>query len=215
MASAGQIQVLLADDHPIVCKGIEFLITRQDDMRLIAIVGSGEEAYAAYRENLPDVIVIDANMPGSGGMEAVRRVKAWDSGSRIIVFTMYTTDAILAQAVAARVSGFVFKGSPPDTLLTAIRQVAAGESFFDPQIRLQLSELSASAGKSRLTALSPREIDILRLVVDDLNAAQIAELLSLSNKTVSNHVTRIKRKLNVRSTAAIARIAIRHGLIEA
>jgi two-component system, NarL family, invasion response regulator UvrY len=209
------IRVLLADDHPVLCAGLRSLISDQEDLSLVGLATTGEEAYELYRQLLPDVVVMDLNMPGIGGMESIRRIRSRDPLARIIVLSAHDSEVLVRQAVDAGIMGFITKSNDAATMFAAIRRVSDGQVYFSTDLLGRLTQIGKSPGGTPLDVLSPRELDIFKMVAEGQSVADISKTLSLSPKTVSNHLTRIKRKMDVSSNATLTRIAIRYGVIEA
>ena len=213
-AEATTIRVLLVDDHPVVCAGVRALLECEPDIKVIGEAGTGEEAYTLYREQQPDVVLMDLSMPGFGGLEAIRRMAGRDEKARILVFSIHESEVMLARALEAGAMGFVTKGSSPELLPIAVRRVAAGHRTFSPDLACRRTRAHAKNGRTVLDDLSAREFEVFCLLARGYAVNETAELLSLSPKTVSNHLTNIKRKLQPSGGANLTLIAIQHGIIE-
>jgi DNA-binding NarL/FixJ family response regulator len=211
----GNIRILLVDDHAVVREGYKTLLQEHADMEIIAEAGDGEAACLLYRQENPDLVIMDISLPGISGIEAVRRIVSRDENARIVIFSFHEDMIFVEQALQVGALGYITKNSEPDILIKAVRTISEGGIFLDPQIAQKLAYQKSRGVTSGLESLSPREFEITRLMAEGLGIHEIAEQLSLNYKTVANYNTQIKRKLNAGSVADITRLAIRHGLIEA
>lgn len=210
-----KIRILLVDDHAVVREGYKMLLQQYPGLEVIAEANSGETAYALYRQEKPDLVIMDISLPGISGIEAVRRIVSRDKNARIVIFSFHQDITFVEQALQAGALGYITKCSEPEILLQAVRAIADGEIFIDPPIAQQMAFNKSRGISSILESLSPREFEITRLIAEGLGIHEIAKKLSLNYKTVANYNTQIKSKLKVSSIADITRLAIRHGLIEA
>jgi len=208
-------RVMLADDHAIVREGYRSLLQKQDRLRVVAEASDGADAYRIYKEVKPDLVIMDVSMPGIGGVEAIRRIRQWDHSARILVFTMHQSAAYAIQAIKAGARGFVTKSEPPDTLLRAITEVMAGRIALSPDIAHQLAMKRVADEPSAVDALSPREFEILRMLLAEKSVNEIAETLHISVKTVANTRYLIRAKLGVASDIELVRLALRQRIIAA
>jgi DNA-binding NarL/FixJ family response regulator len=209
------IRVLLADDHPVVRTGYRRLLDQAGDVRVVAEAGDGESAYAAFIAQPPDVLVTDLSMPGGGGLELIRRVLARAPHARVLVFSMHDGALLVRRALEAGARGFLTKASSPDCLVVAIRALHAGQRYLGPDLSPALLEDHAPRHEAqRLTSLSAREFEVFRLLALGHSSAECAQVLCLSPKTIANHQSLIKEKLGVLTSAALAHLAIRHGVIQ-
>ena len=208
-------RVLLADDHAIVREGYRSLLHKQDRLRVVGEAGDGAEAYRVYKEVKPDLVIMDVSMPGIGGVEAIRRIRQWDHSARILVFTMHQSAAYALQAIKAGARGFITKSSPPDTLLRAIVEVMAGRIALSPDIDHELAIDRLADEPSAVDALSPREFEILRMLLAEKSVEDIAETLHISAKTAANTRYLIRAKLGVTSDIELVRLALRQRIIAA
>ena len=211
----GNIRILLVDDHAVVREGYKMLLQEHSDLEVIAEADNGETACLLYRQEKPDLVIMDISLPGISGIEAVRRIVSRDENARIVIFSFHEDMIFVEQALQVGALGYITKNSEPDILIQAVRTIAEGGIFLDPQIAQKLAYQKSRGVSSGLEALSPREFEITRLMAEGLGIHEIADQLSLNYKTVANYNTQIKRKLKVNSVADITRLAIRHGLIEA
>ena len=213
MTESGKIRVLLVDDHAVVRAGYRVLLKNCEDIEVVCEAESGERASRAFVESQPDVVVMDLSMPGMGGLEAIRRITARDDKARILVFSMHEDTVFVEQALQAGAQGYITKNSAPEVLIEAIRELASGKTHIDSDIVQSLAIQKSRGRNSPLSTLSTREFEIFCLLAEGLNTSEIAKRMSLSYKTVANYSTQIKSKLNVTTVAELARLAIRHNII--
>ncbi len=210
-----KIRVLMVDDHAVVRAGYQMLLRNSEDIEVVAEAENGEQACKCYIDIKPDIVVMDLSMPGIGGLEAIRRIVARDHDARILVFSMHEGTVFVEQALQAGARGYITKSSAPEILVDAIRKLAAGQLHLDSDIAQRLAHHKTRGKDTPFSSLSTREFEIFCLLAEGLNTSEIAKRLSLSYKTVANYSTQIKGKLNVSTVAEIARLAIRHKIIEA
>ena len=211
--SEKKIRILLVDDHAVVRAGYRMLLKNSEDIEVIAEADSGERACKAFADLKPDVVVMDLSMPGIGGLEAIRRIIARDANAKILVFSMHEDTVFVEQALQAGAQGYLTKSSAPEILVEAIKELAAGKSHIDSEIVQRLAIQKSRGKDSPFSGLSTREFEIFCLLAEGLNTSEIAKRLSLSYKTVANYSTQIKSKLNVSTIAELARLAIRHNIV--
>ncbi|MCB0881557.1 MAG: response regulator transcription factor [Thermoleophilia bacterium] len=207
----GRLGLLIADDHDIVREGLRRVIDLHPDMVVLGEAASGEEVLAFARRRRPDVVVMDARMPGMGGLQATRALVQRHPPVRVIVFTAHSEQELLWEALDAGADGFVLKNSDGDTLVGAIRRVVAGDPFVDP--RLAPDMLRQLAQPPRTKALSPRERQILQLLADGASNRDVSEELGLSLETVKTNVKHILAKLDAEHRTHAVAIGLRHSLI--
>lgn len=196
------IRVVLVDDHPLFRDGVVGLLRATPDTEVVGIGGSGTEAVALAAELRPDVLVLDLHMPGGGGVEATRRIRAADPDARILVLTMDDADARVVDAVRAGARGYLLKESEPEELLHAIAAVARGEAVFGSALAGRLAGWFAADRAAPFAGLTAREREVLALVARGLGNAAIAERLGLAPKTVRNLVSALLVKLQVTDRSA-------------
>ncbi len=210
---AANIRVLLVDDHAIVREGYRRLMEKQPGIEVVAEAENAAAGYQAYKASSPDVAVVDISMPGRGGIDLVRQLRQWDPDARVLIFSMHATAAYAQQAFRAGAKGYVTKSSPPDILVSAIRTVYAGR----PAICTENSQVVAASqlcdDVSAMKDLSPRQFEILRMILDARTTEEIATAFNLSPKTVANHHYEIKSKLGVRSDIELVYFCMRQGLL--
>ena len=209
------MRILLVDDHAVVRAGFKTLLENQGDITVIAEAESGESACRQFIEHAPDVVIMDLSMPGIGGIEAIRRIVSRQSDARVLVFSMHEDTLFVEQALQAGARGYIGKSSAPVVLVEAVRQIANGNIYIDPDIAQRLAFQKTKGSDSPFQALSTREFEIVCLLAEGLSVSAIAARLALSYKTVANYATQIKSKLEVETSAELPRLAIRHGLVRA
>ncbi len=203
------IRVLIADDHKIVRDGLKRILAAHEDMNVTAEAASGDEAFALVKKNDYDVVLVDMSMPGLSGMDLIKRLKIEKPKLRILVLSMHGEQQYAARALKAGASGYLNKDSAAEMLVGAIRKIAAGGVHIGDAAAASL----VSSDKAPHEALSDREFEVLRLLVQGFGPTEIGDKLHLSVKTVSTHKTRILEKLNVGSTAELVRYALDNKLI--
>jgi len=211
----GLIRILLSDDHEVVRAGYRRLLENTPDIEVIAEVESGEDAYSRYCELQPDVVVMDLTMPGMGGLEASRRILAYDNGAKILVFSVHENEVMLNRALDLGVLGYISKRSASQVMIEAVRQVASGEMYVGQEMMPYLLRRKTSPDGEKLSCLSPREFEVFCLLADGKSVNDIANLLNLSPKTVGHHATHVKNKLGISDITGLTRLAIRTGIINA
>ncbi|MET0314823.1 MAG: response regulator transcription factor [Hansschlegelia sp.] len=210
----GERSILLVDDHPVVRAGYRKLIEQQPGFCVAAEADTASSAYLAYRRSPTDIVIVDLSMPGSSGLEAIRRIKAFDRKARILVFTMHDGLSYALKAFEAGAAGYVTKSSPPEALISAMCVIAQGGKSVSDDIARQIAVERLSGRSSPINALAPREVEILQLIASGMTTDEIADALSLSQKTIQNYHSGIKAKLDVRTDANLVWVAIAAGLIE-
>ncbi|WP_038038140.1 response regulator [Thermorudis peleae] len=212
------IRVVLADDHPIVRAGLRALLESQPDMVVVGEAGTASEAVDLVRQTTPDVAVLDISMPG-GGLEALREIAALKLPTRVLILTVHAEERYLLPVLQAGGSGYVRKTSLHTDLLDAIRTVAAGEVFVDPdaaRMLLQgyLDQVKRGEVQDPAQLLSEREREVLRLTAAGYTAQEIAEQLYLSPKTVETYRHRVMQKLGFSRRSELVRFALQIGLLD-
>ena len=203
--------ILLVDDHAIVRSGIRRLLAGLPDIALKE-VATGEAALSELAGNDFDLLILDLNLPGLGGLELLRRILAAYSSLKVLVFSLHTEAVYAARAMEAGARGYISKNAAPEELLEAIETVLAGGTAIERDIAQELGTRGAEED-SYLRPLTQRDMEILRLLADGKSLAQIADALGVAYKTVANTLSRIKDKLGVSQTADLIRITIGQGLI--
>lgn len=212
---AGKLRILLVDDHAVVRAGYRLLLKQSERIEIVAEAETGEQACKLFTELNPDLALMDISLPGMGGLEAIRRIMRRDADAKVLVFSMYEDPVFVDQAVRAGARGYLTKNSAPELLLTAIEEIAAGGTYLDRDIAQRLAFQKARDETGPFSGLSTREFEIFCLLAEGLNAAEIAQRLSIGYKTAANYSARIKNKLQVRTAAELVRLAIRHNIVQA
>ncbi|MFI0740411.1 response regulator [Streptomyces sp. NPDC021100] len=212
-ASGRTIRVLLVDDHQVVRKGLRTFLEIQDDIEVVGEAGDGAEGVARAEELNPDVILMDVKMPGTDGIEALRRLRALESPARVLVVTSFTEQRTVIPALKAGAAGYVYKDVDPDALAGAIRSVHAGHVLLQSEVAGALLAQDDTGGtQGRGNALTEREREVLALIADGRSNREIARALVLSEKTVKTHVSNILMKLDLADRTQAALWAVRHGI---
>lgn len=214
------IRILLADDQTLIRAGFRALLDAEPDMEVVAEAGTGKEAVRLAARDKPDVILMDIRMPDDDGLTATRRILADPtlSGTRIIILTTFELDEYIAEAVRAGAAGFLVKDTEPAELIRAVRVVHDGDALLSPsvtrRIMAQMASQSRAAGKViPLEQVTEREREVLALVGEGLNNAEIAERLFITPLTAKTHVSRIMTKLMVRDRSQLVVLAYESGLV--
>lgn len=208
------INVMLVDDHGLVRSGIKRLLRDVSGIDVVAEAESGEQAIRQVRKEKPDVILMDISMPGIGGLEATRKISQALPGVKIIAVTIHDDDPFPARLLEAGASGYLTKGCDVQEIVSAIRSVHIGKQYISPEIahKLALSFVNERE-KSPLERLTPRETQVMLMVIRGETNKAISEKLCLSPKTTSTYRYRLFEKLGVENDVELTRFAIRHGLI--
>jgi DNA-binding NarL/FixJ family response regulator len=203
-----QIRILTVDDHPLLREGIAALVNAERDMKLVAEASNGQEAVERFRLHRPDVTLMDLQMPGLNGIESIIKIQSEFPNARIIVLTTYTGDVQVLRALKAGARGYILKGHVHRELLETIRAVHAGKKRIPPEVAAELADHAAE------DELSPREIEVLRLIASGNANKLIADQLSISEETVKSHVTNILSKLGANDRTHAVTIGLRRGIID-
>ena len=211
------IRVVLADDHHLFRDGLARILNSYPDIEVVASVGSGEEAVTAVAQDQPDVILLDVNMPGIGGVGATRQIRDADPEARILMLTVSEQESDLFAAIRSGARGYLLKDATSEQLHDAVQRVYAGEAIIAPTMAVKLfdkfAELPEAPKRSpKLDELTSRERQILHLLIQGLSNKEIGLELSLSPHTVKVHLHRILEKLDLHSRVEAAAWAVRHGL---
>jgi DNA-binding NarL/FixJ family response regulator len=217
------IRVLLADDQAMVRQGFGALLNAQEGMTVVGEAINGEEALRSCRDLRPDVVLMDVRMPVMDGLEATRRLMNPPGGvghrPRVLMLTTFDLDDYVYESLRAGASGFLLKDATAGDLVAAVRIVAAGESLLSPSVTRKLIEEFVRQPRrdrpqpDRLTGLTPREVDVVRMIARGLSNREIAEALVVAEQTVKTHVGRILTKLDLRDRAQVVVTAYESGLI--
>lgn len=207
------IGVLLIDDHAVGREGYRRLIEKHSGIAVVAEADGAASGYEAFKTTKPDVVVMDISMPGRGGIDLVRQIRQLDSSARILIFTMHASATYAQQAFRAGARGYVTKSSPPDVLVSAIRDVYVGRPALCAEINQIIATSRLCGDVTAIDQLSPREFEILRMILDAKSTNEIASAFNLSPKTVANYHSEIKSKLGVRSDIELVYLSMRQGLV--
>ena len=208
------IRILIADDHGVVAEGLKHLVEAQPDMEVVALAVDGREAVRQARDLQPDVVLMDLSMPELNGADATRAILDRDPKCRVIVLSMYSEREYVRRALKAGAVGYVVKRSAAKEVVDAIRAAHAGQRYLSPRVAdVVLDDYAGDGGDDLLAKLSQREREVLQLLAEGHTGAQIAERLSLSQKTVETYRARLVEKLGIRDVAGLVRFAIQRGIV--
>ncbi|GIG70099.1 response regulator [Phytomonospora endophytica] len=211
------VRVVVADDQEIVRAGFAALLGTQPDLAVVGTASDGEEAVRVCREARPDVVLMDVRMPVMDGIEATRLITAGDEAPRVLMLTTFDLDQHVYDALVAGASGFLLKDVTAERLFDAVRVVAAGEALLAPSVTRRLiaefARLRPRPTPPRLDALTPREVDVLKLIAAGLSNVEIAVRLVVGEETIKTHVSRILHKLGLRDRAQAVAVAYEAGLV--
>jgi DNA-binding NarL/FixJ family response regulator len=204
------IRLLIVDDHPIMRDGLRGVFSDDPDFEVVGEAGDGAEAIRLAQRSEVDVILMDLRMPGMGGVDAITRLRELGHPARVLILTTYDTDRDVLPAIRAGATGYLLKDAPRDELIRAVRAAHAGRSVLAPSVASALIDL---AGDRSPDALSPREIEVLRLVADGSTNQAAARQLLVSETTIKTHLLHIYTKLGVRDRASAVATAYKRGLL--
>ena len=217
MIKSARITVFLADDHTVVRDGLRFLLEAQSDIKVIGGAANGRDTVQQVAELYPDVVIVDIAMPDLNGIEATRQIRETCPSAQVVILSMHSTSEHVFHALQAGARGYLLKESAGIEVVTAVRAVHAGHRYLSQQISDQVigeyaRQREASEADSPLARLSPREREILQLVVEGKSSAEIGVILSLSPKTVETYRGRMTKKLGISDLPNLVKFAIQHGL---
>ncbi|MFI1863200.1 response regulator [Streptomyces jumonjinensis] len=209
------VRVLLVDDHQVVRRGLRTFLEVQGDIEVVGEAGDGAEGVARAEELKPDVVLMDVKMPGTDGIEALRKLRELANPAKVLIVTSFTEQRTVVPALRAGASGYVYKDIDPEALAGAIRSVHAGHVLLQPEVAVALlSQDVQSSSPGRSSTLTERETEVLGLIADGRSNREIARALVLSEKTVKTHVSNILMKLDLADRTQAALWAVRHGLTD-
>jgi two-component system invasion response regulator UvrY len=207
-----QVSVLLVDDHAVVREGYRRLLERHGDIAVIGEAGDAATAHSLFCSREPQIVVMDITLPGTSGIEAMRRMLVYKPEARVLIFSMHEDTIFARRALQAGAFGYVTKASAPTVLVEAIHAVAAGKRYLSPEIAQKLAMRDVVVDGAAADGLTAREFEVLRLLAQGQSIEQIAESMSLNAKTVANHQTAIKRKLGADTAIQLLKKAAQLGL---
>lgn len=212
-----KIKVLIADDHSMVRQGLKQILELEEDIEVIAQASNGEEAVKLARDYIPDIVLMDINMPGVSGLQAIKELKQEKSLFKVIVLTIHQDREYLFKTLQMGAEGYVLKDAEPSVLIEAIRNVNNGQSFIQPNMTRELvREFNRvtlhEKDRTEENSLTSREVEVLELIAEGMINKEIAKQLYISEKTVKNHVSNIFKKLNVSDRTQAAIYAFKHNL---
>ncbi|MET9110189.1 response regulator transcription factor [Streptomyces zhihengii] len=210
-----KIRVLLVDDHQVVRRGLRTFLEIQDDIEVVGEAADGDEGVARAEELKPHVVLMDVKMPGTDGIEALRRLRELANPAKVLIVTSFTEQRTVVPALRAGAAGYVYKDVDPEALAGAIRSVHAGHVLLQQEVAGALLSEDAHGGTGgRGPSLTEREREVLGLIADGRSNREIARALVLSEKTVKTHVSNILMKLDVADRTQAALWAVRHGMTD-
>lgn len=213
------VQILIADDHDLIRKGIRALLEKQPDFEIVAEAKDGEEAFTQTLAHKPDILILDINMPKSSGIEVLQRLAEISSQTEIIILSLYSDESLLKRAVINGAKGYVLKNSAAEDLIAAIRMVAQHRTFFSQELLPLINwdawmwEDQSTDWESNSQKLSAREIEICQYIARSYTNQSIAQVLGISVKTVEKHRANLMAKLGAHDIASLIKLAIRHGIV--
>jgi DNA-binding NarL/FixJ family response regulator len=213
------ITIFLVDDHSVVREGLRLLLEMQPDFTVVGDTSNGREAVHQISQQCPDIAILDVAMPDLNGIEALRQIRGICPATRVIMLSMHATSGYIIQALQAGASGYLLKAAAGSELIQAIRAIASGQQRYlsqkimDTVINTYLNQPEIAESQGPLARLSPREREILQLVVEGKSSAEIAEVLFLSPNTVDTYRSRLMQKLNINDVPGLVKFAIQQGLI--
>lgn len=213
--SAKRIKILVADDHPVVRKGLQSCLAKQERLKIVGEASDGDEALKKTRELAPDVVLMDISMPGMNGLAVTEVLRKESPAVKVLVLSVHNNRDYIFRIIQAGAHGFISKEAPPDELLRAIESVYSGEPFFSPEIaKAALNQLVTSGGKKDPFAqLTSREREVLVLIAEGQSNKEIATKLGIGVRTIETHRERIMRRLDIHSVAGLTKFAIANGMI--
>ena len=210
-------RVVLADDHTLVRSGIRRILEAHPGFEVVGEAADGVEALALVRETVPDVIVLDLNMPGSGGLDALPALKLAQPSLKVVVLSMHAGREYVSRAMKGGADAYLLKDSAVQDLVAAVEAVLVGRSYFSPSIQALMAELLRGDARepSRGTTLTDREREVLGWLARGLSSKEVAQRLDISVRTVETHRANLMQKLGVKSVALLIQVALREGIIDA
>ena len=211
-----KISVILAEDHALVRKGLRSLLESTGEFEVVGEAANGFDAVKLSKIHKPDLVLLDLSMPGLGGLNAIKQIKQGSEQSKILIITMHATQDYLMPAFKEGADGYLLKGADPEELFMACKAVLAGRAYISTEVSGQLIQSyisGAPAIQSALDALTPREVEVLKLVAEGHTNNQVADILCISPKTVDKHRSNLMKKLNLHNIRQLTDFARQRGLI--
>jgi len=212
------IKTLIVEDHLMVRAGLRALLEKAGGIDVIGEASNGQEAILLAQKLNPDVLVMDIRMPLMNGIQAAEKIRELKLPTRIVLLSMYSEEGLIQQALKSGAKGYVLKSSASEELIWAVQAAYRGETFLSEPVSSILSDKASQTHKGEaldpFDTLSPREKEILQLIAEEHTSGEIAEQLSISEKTVEKHRTHLMEKLSVRNLAGLARLAVKYGLVD-
>lgn len=209
------IRILVVDDHGVVRKGLVRIVADSSGIEVVGEAATGQEALELARSHAYDVVILDIAMPGRGGLDILRELKAENPALKVLVLSMYSEEQYAIRSLRDGASGYLTKGCPPEELIQAIQIVATGKRYITPSIADRLAAyVEDSSRQLPHETLSDREMQVLVLIGSGKQMSEIAEELNLSIKTVSTYRSRILIKMGMETNAQLIRYALQHGLVQ-
>jgi two-component system, NarL family, invasion response regulator UvrY len=204
-----RVSVLLVDDHAVVREGYRRLLERHGDITVIGEAGDAATAHSLFVSLAPQIVVMDITLPGTSGLEAMRRMLLYDAHARVLVFSMHEDTIFVKRALQSGAYGYVTKASAPNVLVEAVLSIARGKKYLSPEVA---HTMALGEGAASSHGLTQRESDVLRLILQGRTVQEIADTLGLNSKTVANHQSAVRQKLGADTTIELLRKATELGL---
>jgi two-component system invasion response regulator UvrY len=209
------VDILIVDDHELVRAGLKGILSNCEDYRVVGEAESGEEALILAKQLHPDLVLMDINMPGIGGLEATRKLRQFDPNIKVIVLTMHKEGPFPSNLIKAGAKGYITKDCGVKETLSAIASVLKGDTYISSQVAQNLAvEMLTSGSENPFEGLSQRELQIMMMILQGHKIREIAEKLNLSSKTISTYRYRLFEKLKVKNDSEMARVAIQYGMLD-
>lgn len=210
-----KIKVLVVDDHPVVRKGLQTCLAKQERIKVVGEAADGDEALQKTRELLPDVVLLDISMPRLNGLAVTELVRKETPSVKVLILSVHNNKEYIFRIIQSGAHGYVSKEASPEELLRAIESVVEGQAFFSPEIaRAALNQFVRNGGKKEPFAqLTDREREVLVLIAEGKSNKEIASKLGIGVRTIETHRERIMRRLNIHSVAGLTKYAIANGLV--
>jgi DNA-binding NarL/FixJ family response regulator len=214
------LRIVVADDHPLMRRGICDLLESEPGWKVVAEASNGREAVEAMTGSKPDVLVIDLAMPELNGLTATREILRALPKTEVVLLTMHNTEQVIREVLESGARGFVLKSDAGQNLVAAVKAVAAGKPFFTPNVadvvlKGYLRSNSKSGSRANLPVLTTRELQVMQLLAEGKANKAVANAMQISVKTVEAHRSNINRKLSIKTTSDLVRYAVRNGIVDA